>query len=83
VKVSRALMTWSLSTVLSAAALLALNGGLENVAHANGNAAAALQCINTCNQQWSQCEQNCNGDFDCSTHCDTAKGNCISYCQTL
>lgn len=74
-------ITCSCSAILAGAAIILM--GIGNVARANGNPAAARQCINTCNEQWSQCEQNCNGDFDCSVHCDTAKHNCINYCQRL
>jgi hypothetical protein len=81
-KISKVVMTCSISVVLGGALTLVRNNG-EGVAHASGNAAAARQCINSCNQQWSQCEQSCNGDFNCSVGCDTAKLNCTSYCQTL
>ena len=81
-KISKVVLTWSLSVVLSAAVTLVLNND-GGIARAAGNPAAAKACINACNQQWSQCEQGCSGDFNCSVGCDTVKGNCISYCQTL
>jgi hypothetical protein len=71
------------TSVNMASEVLSGGGGSSHVNGLNFNAAAGYMCIQSCNQQWAQCEQSCNGDFDCSVGCDTAKANCISGCQRL